>query len=164
MPAGFSLGSRSEISMARNSSHLPTGSATHSTVMICCPPEGMEPNPGYTVNMPWVKRACKDKGGEGRIEGRKVVNRVRDFPKELRDNKMRKWWCLSPLVASLFSLPGGRGLGCSWWMGFQDVLIYVFLLIKLGRTKGSRTQIMSISYNTYPDGRISKAGVGYRME
>lgn len=63
MPAGFSLGSRSEISMARNSSHLPTGSATHSTVMTCCPPEGMEPNPGYTVNMPWVKRACRTKVG-----------------------------------------------------------------------------------------------------
>lgn len=156
MPAGLSLGSRSEISMARNSSHFPTGSATHSTVMACCPPEGMEPNPGYTVNMPWVKRACKDRDGEGRAEGSKVVNGVRHFPKELRDNEVGKRWCPSPLVASLSFLHGGRGPGCSWWMGFQDVLICVFLLIRRDGTKGSRTQMMSMSYNPYPDGGISK--------
>lgn len=59
-PPGLSSGSLSVISMARYSSHFPTGSAKQSTVMICWPPAGMDPNPGYTVNMPRVKRACRE--------------------------------------------------------------------------------------------------------
>lgn len=55
-----------------NSSHLPTGSATQSTVMACTPPGGMEPNPGYTVNMPWVKRACRNGGGGGGVDAEGV--------------------------------------------------------------------------------------------
>lgn len=43
----------------------------------------------------------QDEGGKGRAEGNKAGNRVRDFPKELRENEMGNRWCLSPLMVSL---------------------------------------------------------------
>lgn len=77
------------------------GSATQSTVMTCIPPEGMEPNPGYTVKMPCVKRAYKKGRGAGGVEAEGVT--------ELRDGVERDPWGLSPQALSESQLsPGDR--------------------------------------------------------
>lgn len=60
MPLGPSSGSLSEISIVMYSSDFPMDSAMQSTLMTCWPPGEMEPNPGYTENMPREKRACKE--------------------------------------------------------------------------------------------------------